>query len=92
MKMPKEIMANCPYCKVHKKHKVLVVKRKERGTLSEGQRRYLRVIKGYRGFPRPSAKVVKQTKKVDIRLECETCKKKHVKRRTFRAKKFELVR
>ncbi|MBR9681937.1 MAG: 50S ribosomal protein L44e, partial [Candidatus Altiarchaeota archaeon] len=77
---------------VHKKHKILVVKRKERGALSEGQRRYLRVIKGYRGFPRPSAKVVKQTKKVDIRLECAKCKKKHVKRRTFRTKKFELVR
>ena len=92
VKMPKEIKTGCPFCKAHKIHKVSVVKRKERGTLKAGQRRYLRIIKGYRGFPRPSAKVVKQTKKIDIRLECQDCKKKHVKTRTFRAKKFELTR
>jgi len=92
VKMPKEIKTVCPFCKTHSLQKVSVVKRKERGTLKAGQRRYLKIVKGYRGFPRPSADAVKQTKKVDIRLECKECGKKHVKTRTTRAKKFELKR
>lgn len=92
MKLPKEIKTHCPFCNAHRVHKVRVVKKKKRGALSGGQRRYLRVIKGYRGFPRPSAKVVKRTKKVDLRLECKECGKQHVKRRTFRTQKFELKR
>ena len=92
LKMPKEIRTHCPYCKKHQTHKVSQVKRRERGTLTGGQRRYERVVKGYRGFPRPKAKAVKQTKKTDIRLECKECGKKHVKRRTFRIKKLELTR
>ncbi len=92
MKFPAQIRTYCPSCKAHAEHKVQVVKKRERGTLKAGQRRFLKVMAGYRGFPRPNAKVVKQTKRVDMRLECKTCKKKHTKTRTFRAKKFEIKR
>ncbi len=92
MRFPKEIKAYCPYCHTHTTQKVVVVKKHERGTLSAGQRRFLKVMKGYRGFPRPKAEVVKQTKRIDIRLKCSKCGKMHTKTRTFRVKKFEIKR
>ncbi len=92
MKFPANIKTHCPLCKVHSTHKVVVVKKHERGTLSGGQRRFLKIMKGYRGYPRPKVTPVKQTKKIDIRLKCEKCKKMHTKTKTFRAKKFELQR
>lgn len=33
----------------------------------------------------------KTSKKVDLRYECKECKKIHVKRKTFRAKKVEFI-
>ncbi len=92
MKWPKQIRTYCPYCNAHTLHKVVVVKKGQRGSLSAGQRRFERVMKGYRGFPRPKANPVKQTKKVDIRLKCTQCGKMHTKTRTFRTKKFEFKR
>ena len=92
MKFPAQIRTHCPSCKKHTDHKVSVVKKHERGTLSGGQRRFLGVMKGYRGFPRPKVNPVKQTKRIDMRLKCSQCKKMHTKTRTFRAKKFELKR
>ncbi|MBR9680032.1 MAG: 50S ribosomal protein L44e [Candidatus Altiarchaeota archaeon] len=92
MKLPKEIKTHCPFCRKHTLQKLVVVKKRERGVLSGGQRRFLRVMKGYRGFPRPKAEVVKQTKRIDIRLKCPDCNKMHTKRRTFRTKKFEIKR
>mgnify|MGYP000038165982 CR=1 FL=1 len=92
MQFPKEIKSYCPKCRTHTLHRVVVVKRRERGSLSAGQRRFKRVMKGYRGFPRPKAKVVKQTKRIDIRLKCTQCGKMHTKTRTFRIKKFEIKR
>ncbi|MBR9681131.1 MAG: 50S ribosomal protein L44e [Candidatus Altiarchaeota archaeon] len=92
MKFPAQLRTICPHCRVHTTQKLSVVKKRERGTLSGGQRRYLSVVSGYRGFPRPKVTPVKQTKKVDMRLKCPQCKKMHVKTRTFRVKKFELKR
>lgn len=60
--------------------------------MSAGQRRFVRIMKGYRGFPRPNAKVVKQTKHIDIRLKCSQCNKMHTKTRSLIARKFELKR
>ncbi len=91
MKFPKEIRTYCPYCNTHTVHKVIIVKKHERGALSAGQRRFERTIKGYGGFPKPKAKVIKQTKRWDIRLKCTQCGKIHTKTKTFRAKKLELV-
>ncbi|MEM5797963.1 MAG: 50S ribosomal protein L44e [Candidatus Aenigmatarchaeota archaeon] len=94
MKFPKTIRTLCPYCKKHTEHKVSVVKKRARGSghpMSLAQRRFERKIKGYGSFPRPNPKGEgKTTKKVDIRLECQECKKKHTKK-GFRARKFELV-
>ena len=92
MKFPVKIRTHCPFCRAHKDHKVLVVKKRERGELKAGQRRFREILRGYRGYPRPKAQVIKQTKRVDVRLECSECKKKHTKTRTFRAKKFEIQR
>jgi large subunit ribosomal protein L44e len=53
-------------------------------------------MSGYRGYPRPfspgAKKREKTNKKKDVRLKCTECKKSHVKKRTFRAKKFEVVK
>ncbi len=92
MKMPKEIRTHCPYCKKHTVHKVTVVKKKKASELKQGQRRFRRKTSGYTGFPRPKPSNQKQTKRLDIRLQCKVCKKKHIKMRTFRAKKFEIKR
>ena len=59
--------------------------------MSQSVKRFDRKMKGYGSFPRPNPKGDgKPTKKVDLRFECEECKKKHTKR-GFRAKKFELT-
>ena len=92
MKFPSVLKTHCPHCKTHTEQKVKIVKQHGRGALKAGERRFRRIMKGYRGYPRPKARVVKQTKKIDIRLECKICKKMHTKTRTFKAKKFELKR
>ena len=84
----------CPNCKRHAEHKVKVVKKKPRSKahpMSQSVKRFERKMKGYGSFPRPNPKGEgKPTKKVDLRLECAECKKKHTKR-GFRVKKFELT-
>jgi len=92
MKFPAQLKTICPHCKTHTLQKLSVVKKRERGTLKAGQRRYLGIVSGYRGFPRPKVEPVKQTKRIDIRLKCPECKKMHTKTKTFRAKKFEIQR
>lgn len=90
MKIPKEIKAYCPYCKKHTLHQVLIVKKKKASELTQGQRRFRRKLTGYGSFPRPKPDNEKATKRKDIRLKCKECKKQHVKRRSYRAKKFEV--
>ncbi|RLJ08301.1 MAG: 50S ribosomal protein L44e, partial [Candidatus Aenigmatarchaeota archaeon] len=59
--------------------------------MSQAQRRFERKLKGYGSFPRPNPKGEgKPTKKVDLRLECQECGKKHTKK-GFRVRKFELI-
>jgi len=94
MKYPKVIKALCPYCKKHTEHTVKQVKKKARGSahpMSQSQKRFERKTRGYGGFPRPKPKGEgKQTKKLDLRLQCKVCGKKQTKK-GFRIKKFELV-
>jgi large subunit ribosomal protein L44e len=96
MKLPKQVKRYCPYCKKHTLHKVSLVKPgRKRGALSAGQRRFKRVMKGYRGFPRPKVKKggkygAKVSRKVDLRFRCSECKKAHVQRAGVRTKRFEL--
>ena len=94
MKWPKIIKTLCPKCKKHTEHTVKIVKKKARSKahpMSQSVKRFKRKESGYRGFPRPKPKGEgKPTKKLDIRLVCNTCKKAHIKK-GFRIKKFELT-
>jgi len=91
MKMPKEVRILCPYCKKYTQHTVEIVKKRPRRTLSLGQRKFLKKLKGYGSFPRPKPDYEKPTKKIDLRFKCKECGKKHTKGKGFRVKKFQLV-
>lgn len=91
MKFPKELNKYCPYCKKHTKHTVETVKKKPRRKLAQGQRRFLRKLKGYGSFPKEQPDYEKATKRIDLRLKCTVCGKKHAIK-GWRAKKFELVK
>lgn len=91
MNYPKKIRVYCPHCKKHTEHTVEIAKRKTRRKTAQGQRRFLRKMKGYHSFPKENPKGrEKPTKKLDLRFKCSVCKKKHMKGLGFRAKKFEL--
>jgi len=92
MKFPKTIRLYCPYCKHHQTHTVELAKKKTRRALAQGQRRFLRKLKGYTSFPRPKPDYEKATKRVDLRFKCSVCGKKHTRGSGWRAKKFELVK
>ncbi len=93
MKFPKTITTYCPHCKKHTEHTVETAKRKPRGTMTHGQRRFRRKMLGYGSFPKENPKGRdKPTKKLDLRFKCSVCKKMHMHGKGFRVKKFELVR
>ena len=67
------------------------VKKKRASELRWGQRRFRRVMAGYRGFPRPKPDGrEKPTKRVNILFRCTETGKAHYAP-CQRAKKFELV-
>jgi large subunit ribosomal protein L44e len=92
MKFPKTMKTYCPNCKKHTEHTVEIGKKRPRRTMAEGQRRYLRKLKGYTSFPRPKPDHEKATKRLDLRFKCKVCGKKHERGQGWRAKKFELVK
>ncbi|MDI6825670.1 MAG: 50S ribosomal protein L44e [Candidatus Aenigmarchaeota archaeon] len=92
MKFPKEVRIYCKYCKRHTEHPVEQVKKKPRGKMRQGERRFRKKLKGYGSFPRPKPEYEKATKKLDLRYKCKECGKKHTKGQGFRIKKFELVK
>jgi large subunit ribosomal protein L44e len=92
MRFPKKIKTFCPTCRKHTEHSVELAKKKTRRTMAQGQRRFLRKLKGYTSFPRPKPDYEKVTKKVDIRYKCTVCGKKHGRGSGWRAKKFEIVK
>lgn len=92
MRFPKTVKTYCIYCRKHTEHSVEVAKKKPRRTLAQGQRRFLRKLRGYTSFPRPKPEQEKATKKVDLRFKCTVCGKKHTRGSGWRAKKFELVK
>ena len=53
MQKPRRIKRYCPICKKHTIHNVDKIKKKKASELKQGQRRFRRVMSGYRGFPRP---------------------------------------
>ena len=92
MEIPKNMKLFCPYCKKHTEHTVDVTKKKPRRKVAEGQRRYLRILKGFGSFPRPKPDHEKPTKRQDLRYKCSECGKKHKKGKGFRSKKFKIVK
>ena len=91
MKMPRRIKTYCPHCKGHREIEVERVKKRKASEMKQGQRRFRRVTRGYRGFPRPKPEGrEKPTKRIALRYRCTQCKKAH-QRPAFRAKKFELT-
>ncbi|MEM5882816.1 MAG: 50S ribosomal protein L44e [Candidatus Aenigmatarchaeota archaeon] len=93
MKIPKKIRTFCPFCRKHTEHEVEIAKKRQRRTLAQGQRRFLRKMKGYGSFPKENPKGrEKPTKKLDLRFKCLTCGKKHTRGKGFRVKKFEIIK
>ncbi len=90
--MPKTQKIFCPYCKTHTEHAVEQAKKKNRRKMSQGQRRFLRKLKGYTSFPRPKPDHQKPVKRTDLRYKCSKCGKKHIKGKGFRSKKFQIVK
>lgn len=92
MKMPRVIKTHCPHCNAHQEHEVERIKRRRASEMKKGQRRFRRVMSGYRGFPRPKpAGREKPTKRIPLRYRCRECRKAHQKSGCFRAGKFELT-
>ncbi len=103
MKIPKVKMRYCPFCKKHTEHKV--INQHSRGlnrthTMSRGSKSRVRGRGRRRGmgnWGRYSRKAIgawkmtgsKVSKKSDFRYQCKECKKMHVQRVGFRAKKLE---
>ena len=66
MKYPKKLKLYCPFCKKHTEHTVEIAKKRTRRKMAQGQRRFLRKLKGYTSFPKekPTDRE-KPTKKLD---------------------------
>jgi len=90
MLKPRKIKRYCPYCKKHTIHDVDKVKTRKAGELKQGQRRFRRVMKGYRGFPRPKPEGREKTsKRIALKYKCSTCKKSH-QPSNIRTKKLDI--
>ena len=100
MKMPKNVMRYCPYCKKHTDHTISINKKKTPRSMTYGSKFRARLRgqargKGNRGrYSKPAISKFKMTgkkatKKTDFRYECKICKKMHMQRQGFRAKKIE---
>jgi len=103
MKLPKMRKKYCPTCKKHEEHKTTEGKKKTRGSahpLSFGSKKRIK-IRGNMGtgnhgkYSRPPIAKRrmygrKTSKKLDLRFQCQVCKKQHViSGGSFRAKKVE---
>ncbi|MEM2115695.1 MAG: 50S ribosomal protein L44e [Candidatus Woesearchaeota archaeon] len=102
MKFPKNMRKYCPYCKKYTVHKVLEVKKHQASSLSRGSKHRAKkrgLARGFGNLGRYSKRPItqwkqtgaKSSKKIDIRLECSECKKKHIYKHTFRTKKLEIA-
>lgn len=90
MQKPRKLKRYCPYCKKHTIHNVDRIKKKKASELKQGQRRFRRVMRGYRGFPRPKPEGrEKISRRMNLKYTCEKCKKTH-QPPSLRAKKVEI--
>ena len=89
MLRPRKIKRYCPYCKKHTIHEVDKTKKRKASELKQGQRRFRRVMRGYRGIPRPKPEGREKTsRRVALKYTCSECKKSH-QPPSIRSKKFE---
>lgn len=102
MKFPKNMKRYCPKCNAHTDQKVFPVKRKSPSSLSYGSKKRAKLRGRARGtgnlgrYSKPAVTKFKmtgkkQSKKTDLRYQCNTCHKTTVQKEGFRAKKLELV-
>eukprot|EP01089_Gocevia_fonbrunei_P013138 TRINITY_DN3277_c0_g1_i1.p1 TRINITY_DN3277_c0_g1~~TRINITY_DN3277_c0_g1_i1.p1 ORF type:complete len:109 (-),score=20.60 TRINITY_DN3277_c0_g1_i1:51-377(-) len=90
--IPKKKNTFCPSrkCMRHTVHKVSQYKKGADSVHAQGKRRYDRKQKGFGGQTKPVFhKKAKTTRKIVLRLECNTCKHKH-QQVIKRTKHFEL--
>ena len=93
MKINKEIMSYCKFCRKHTLHTLKTYNKKAQRGLSLGTRRHNRAIKGYVGSIEPKIHPKKLGKKQKVMMECSECKK--ISERVFgmrTKKKLEIVR
>jgi large subunit ribosomal protein L44e len=76
MKFPKELNTYCPYCKVHTVHKCKAVSKGRASSLSAGNRRHARRLKGHGSKRKGEKSVKKQGKRQKAVLLCPKCNKK----------------
>jgi len=100
MKLPKNVKRYSPYCKKHTEHKVSQTKKGKPSSMTYGSKLRARKRGKARGignmgrYSKPAVSKFKMagkktSKKTDLRYECKECKKQHVQRKGFRAKKVE---
>jgi len=90
MKKPRKIKRYCPICKTHTIHNVDKIKKKKASELKQGQRRFRRVMRGYRGFPRPKPEGREKTsRRAPLKYTCSKCKKTQ-QPPSLRARKVEI--
>ncbi len=90
MLKPRKIKRYCPVCKKHTDHNVDKIKKKKASELKQGQRRFRRVMRGYRGFPRPKPEGrEKMSRRAPLKYTCIVCKKSS-QPPSIRTKKLEI--
>ncbi len=93
VKIPALIKTHCPFCKKHTQHKVKEFKIvKARGSLTWGERKFIRKTKGYTSKLGGTPKKVKQSRKMTMMLECSVCKKRHPFVLRHAKKKLEIMK
>jgi len=90
MQKPRKIKRYCAICKKHTIHNVDKIKKRKASELKQGQRRFRRVMSGYRGFPRPKPEGREKTsRRAALKYTCDICKKSQ-QPPSIRAKKVEI--
>ena len=102
MKFPKNMKRYCPKCNSHTEQKVFSVKRKSPSSLSYGSKKRAKLRGSARGkgsmgrYSKPAVTKFKmtgkkQSKKTDLRYQCNGCQKTTAQKEGFRVKKLEFV-
>ena len=100
MKLPKTVNRYCPYCKKHTQHRIAINKKRNPRTMTYGskirarRRGQARGIGNMGRYSKPAISKFKMTgkkasKKSDLRFTCKVCKKTHLQRKGFRARRLE---